>query len=81
MRPTRTQVILCWLLFTAVMAGLSWLLHAYVPPVMTSLQDAIGVGTLGILMLIGWLVLAFFGYRPLLRNWLARRRSTRIRQR
>ncbi|MDE3749389.1 hypothetical protein [Methylobacterium radiotolerans] len=81
MAPTRTQVILCWLLFTAAMALLSWALHAYVPPVMTSLQDAFGIGTVGILMLIGWLVLAFFGYRPLLRNWLARRRSARIRQR
>lgn len=79
--PRWLQITLCWLLFTAAMALLSWVLHAYVPPVMTSMQDAIGVGTLGILMLLGWLVLAFFGYRPLMRNWLARRRSTRIRQR
>lgn len=78
--PTRTDVILCWLLFTAVMAALSWLLHAIVPPVMTSLQGAIGVGTLGILMLAAWLVLAFYGYRPLLLGWLARRRQSRIRQ-
>ena len=78
--PTRTDVILCWLLFTAAMAALSWLLHAIVPPFMTSLQGAIGVGTLGLLMLAGWLVLAFYGYRPLLRGWLARRRQARIRQ-
>lgn len=79
--PRWLQITLCWLLFAGAMALLSLLLHAYVPPVMSSMQDAIGVGTLGILMLLGWLVLAFFGYRPLLRNWLARRRSTRIRQR
>lgn len=78
--PTRTDVILCWALFTGAMAALSWLLHAIVPPIMTSLQGAIGVGTLGILMLVGWLVLAFYGYRPLLLGWLARRRQSRIRQ-
>lgn len=78
--PTRTDVILCWLLFTAVMGALSWLLHTIVPPVMTSLQGAIGVGTLGVLMLAGWLVLAFYGYRPLLLSWLARRRQSRVGQ-
>ncbi|WP_020094969.1 hypothetical protein [Methylobacterium sp. 285MFTsu5.1] len=78
--PTRTDVILCWLLFTAAMAALSWLLHTIVPPIMTSLQDAIGVGTLGILMLAGWLMFAFYVYPPLLRGWLARRRQSRIRQ-
>lgn len=78
--PTRADVILCWLLFTAAMAALSWLLHAFVPPIMTMLQGAIGVGTLGILMLAGWLVLAFYVYPPLLRSWLARRRQSRIRQ-
>jgi hypothetical protein len=77
--PTRTQVILCWLLFTAAMAALSWLLHAIVPPIITGLQDAIGVGTLGILMLAGWLVLALYVYPPLLRRWLARRRQSGIR--
>ena len=78
--PTRTQVILCWLLFTGAMALLSVILHAIVPPVMTVLQDAVGVGLLGILMLAVWLAAAFYGYRPLLRGWLARRRHTRIRQ-
>lgn len=79
--PTRTQIIVCWLVFTVVMALLSILLHAFVPSVMTSLQDAIGVGTLGVLMLMGWLALAVYAYRPLLRDWLARRRGTRIRKR
>ncbi len=51
MMPTRTQIIVCWLAFTGVMALLSILLHAFVPGLMTSLQDAIGVGTLGVLML------------------------------
>lgn len=78
--PTRTEVVLCWLLFTGAMAALSWLLHTIVPPIMTSLQGEIGVGTLGILMLAGWLILAFYGYRPLLRGWLARRRQARVRQ-
>jgi hypothetical protein len=78
--PTRTQVILCWLLFTGAMALLSVVLHLTVPPVMITLQDAVGVGPLGILMLAVWLVAAFYGYRPLLRGWLARRRQTRIRQ-
>ena len=78
--PTRTDVILCWLLFTAAMAVLSWLLHAFVPPIMTMLQGAIGVGPLGILMLALWLVAAFYGYRPLMRGWLTRRHQTRIRQ-
>lgn len=79
--PTRTEIIVCWLAFTVVMAVLSILLHAVVPPVMTSLQDAIGVGTLGILMLIGWLALAVYAFRPLLRGWLARRRGTSVRER
>lgn len=78
--PTRTQVILCWLLFTGAMALLSVVLHAIVPPVMTVLQDAVGVGPLGILMLAVWLVAAFYGYRPLLRRWLTHRRGARIRQ-
>ncbi|KOX55103.1 hypothetical protein ADL19_13445 [Streptomyces purpurogeneiscleroticus] len=78
--PTRTQIVLCWVLFTGAMALLSVILRAIVPPVMTALQGAIGVGLLGIMMLAVWLVLAFYGYRPLLRGWLARRRQTRIRQ-
>lgn len=81
MMPTRTQIIVCWLAFTGVMALLSILLHAFVPGLMTSLQDAIGVGTLGVLMLVGWLALAVYAYRPLLRDWLARRRSTSVRER
>ena len=79
--PTRTQIIVCWLAFTGAMTLLSFLLHAIVPPVMTSLQNAIGVGTLGVLMLIGWLALAVYAYRPLLRDWLARRRGTSVRER
>ncbi|MFB0490184.1 hypothetical protein ABIE45_002770 [Methylobacterium sp. OAE515] len=79
--PTRTQIVVCWFAFTGAMALLSILLHAIVPPVMTSLQNAIGVRTLGVLMLIGWLGLAVYAYRPLLRSWLARRRGTSVRQR
>lgn len=77
--PTRTQIILCWVLFTGAMALLSVLLHAVVPLLMTRLQDTVGVGPLGILMLVGWLALTFYCYRPLLRRWLARRRHTRVR--
>ncbi|KAA0122174.1 hypothetical protein CIW48_19445 [Methylobacterium sp. P1-11] len=79
--PTRAQVFLCWLLFTGAMALLSVVLHAIVPPVMTALQGSIGVGPLGVIMLVGWLALALYIYPPLLRSWLARRRSSRIRQR
>ncbi|MEG9526152.1 MAG: hypothetical protein MIL41_10330 [Hyphomicrobiales bacterium] len=78
--PTRTQIILCWALFTGAMALLSVVLHAVVPPLMTSLQSAVGVGHLGALMLGIWLVVAFYGYRPLLTRWLARRRHARIRE-
>lgn len=78
--PSRTDVLLCWLLFAAAMAVLSWLLHAIVPPVMTSLQGAIGVAPLGILMLVGWVAGALYVYPPLLRRWRARRRQSRIRQ-
>lgn len=78
--PTRAQVILCWLLFTGAMALLSVVLHTVVPPVMTAVQGAIGVGPLGAIMLAGWLALALYIYPPLLRGWLARRRSARIRQ-
>ncbi|WP_345820100.1 hypothetical protein ABC766_29335 [Methylobacterium fujisawaense] len=81
MMPNRTQIIVCWLAFTGLMALVSILLHAFVPSVMISLQNAIGVGTLGVLMLIGWLALAIYAYRPLLRDWLARRRGTRVRER
>lgn len=79
--PTRAQVILCWLLFAGAMALLSVVLHAFVPPVMTAIQGAVGVGPLGVMMLVGWLALAFFVYPPLLRGRLARRRSARVRQR
>lgn len=79
--PTRTQVLLCWVLFTGAMALLSVVLHAIVPPVVAGLQGAVGVGPLGVAMLALWLVVAFYGYRPLLRGWLARRNRARIRQR
>lgn len=79
--PTRTQIVLCWALFAGAMALLSVLLHSFVPPAMTWLQDTVGVGPLGIAMLALWLVIAFYGYRPLLRGWLARRSRPRIRQR
>lgn len=79
--PTRTQVFLCWALFTGVMALVSAVLHAIVPPVMTRLQGAVGVAPLGVAMLALWLVIAFYGYRPLLRGWLARRNRPRIRER
>ena len=81
MTPTRTQVILCWLLFTGAMATLSVVLHAVVPPVMTSIQSVIGIGPLGALMLAAWVGLALYVYPPLVRSWLARRRSARIHQR
>lgn len=77
--PTRTQVILCWVLFAGAMALLSVVLHTIVPPIMTGLQGAVGVGPLGVAMLALWLVAAFFGYRPLLAGWLARRNRSRIR--
>lgn len=79
--PSRTDVVLCWLLFAAVMAALSWLLHAIVPPIMTSLQGAIGVGPIGVLMLAGWVAGALYVYPPLLRRWRARRRQTGVRKR
>ena len=79
--PTRTQIVLCWILFTATMALLSVLLHAFVPPIMISLQSAFGVGPLGVAMLAVWLVAAYFVYRPLLAGGLARRSRARIRQR
>ena len=63
------------------MAALSAVLHAVVPPVMTWLQKAIGVGPLGALMLAAWVGLALYVYPPLVRSWLARRRSARIRHR
>lgn len=78
--PTRTQIILCWVLFTGAMALLSVVLHAVVPPLIGALQRAVGVGALGILMLAAWLVIAFYGYRPLLARSLVRRRQSRIRQ-
>ncbi|MDP4005058.1 hypothetical protein [Methylobacterium sp. NEAU K] len=78
--PTRTQVILCWALFAIAMGLMSALAHAIIPPAIGALQSMIGVGFLGALMLVAWLCLAAYGYRPLLHRWLARRRHSRIRQ-
>lgn len=79
--PTRTQIIACWALFTGAMALLSWLLHEIVPPTMSTLQGAVGIVPLGVVMFVAWCVAAYFGWGPSIRAALARRRQAAIRQR
>lgn len=74
-RWTTGQKIACLILYAAAMGVVWFMLKAVVPPSVEAAQGAIGIGPLGVLMLLGWLALAFFGYRPLVKGWLAKRRS------
>lgn len=79
--PTRTQIILCWALFTGAMTALGWILHRTVPPAMNAAYGAIGLWpVLGGLAVI-WAIAAYVGWGPSVRAAIARRREAAVRQR
>lgn len=78
--PTRRDVFLCWLLFTIAMAVVGWLLRATLPGILAWLNGTLGADTVTIAMVVVWCAGAFFAYRPLLRAFLAKRRSATVRQ-
>lgn len=79
--PTRTQIILCWALFTGVMLALGWALRHTVPPMMSAAYGAIGLWPVLTVLLVIWAVAAYVGWGPSVRATLARRREAAIRQR
>lgn len=72
-RSTRV-VVGCLVAFAATMALVWYGLHQAVPPAVGMADETIGPGPVAVLMVLGWGAAAFFGYRPLLKRWLANRR-------
>ncbi|VUD71788.1 hypothetical protein MET9862_02376 [Methylobacterium symbioticum] len=78
--PTRFERFLCWVLFTLAMAGLGWVLHRVVPPIIGWLSATLSPQfVLGVMVGL-WIPLAVFVYRGSIAAAFARWRG-RIRQR
>ena len=78
--PTRFDVFLCWLLFTVAMGVIGWILRLVLPGTLAWLNATLGGDSVSAAMVATWCAGAFFAYRPLLRRFIAKRRSTTVRQ-
>lgn len=67
-------VIGCLVAFAAAMLGLRFVLHQAVPVADAWADQAVGPTMHGLIVLAVIIAAAFFGYRPLVRRWLAERR-------
>lgn len=79
--PRWLQVTLSLVLFAAAMLALRWVLHATVPSGMRWAYDTIGRDTVLGIMAVLFCIGAYFGYGPLLRAWLAKRRGSAVGKR
>lgn len=71
---TTGQKIACLALFAVAMLALRFVLHAVVPPMHDAATAEIGAGPVAAIIALVFLACAFFGYRPLVAGWLAKRR-------